>query len=84
MENISGGRVNLEKARQAIERMHKKYTDNPQSSKVLLRATAKLVKDTLFEGRIGKFTFQCDEPPERGGQDLAPSPLEFFLIGAAF
>lgn len=34
--------------------------------------------------RIGKYHFDCDEPPERGGEDSAPSPLEYFLSGTAF
>ena len=51
---------------------------------VTLRSTARLVKNTLLEGRIGRFSFQCDEPPDRGGDDLAPSPLEYFVMGSAF
>ncbi len=51
---------------------------------VTLRATAKLVENAYLEGRTGRFNFACDEPPERGGEDKAPSPLEYFLIGAAF
>ncbi len=54
------------------------------NGKVTLRATAKLVKDAFLQGRIGRFHFDCDEPPSRGGDDNAPSPLEYFLVGAAF
>jgi len=54
------------------------------NGKVTLRATAKLVKDAFLQGRIGSFHFECDEPPSRDGDDKAPSPLEYFLIGAAF
>ena len=64
--------------------MRQNYLDKPGSSIATLRATANLVKDTYLEGRVGRFHFTCDEPPERGGEDQAPSPLEFFLIGAAF
>jgi hypothetical protein len=54
------------------------------NGKVTLRATAKLVKDAFLQGRIGRFHFDCDEPTSRGGDDKAPSPLEYFMIGAAF
>lgn len=76
-------RVNLAKMRQA-------YLDGLERRKqagrgtVTLRATAKLVKDAYLQGRIGRFHFDCDEPPSRGGEDRAPSPLEYFMIGAAF
>ena len=82
MASTNKGRVNLEKARQAYEagRARREKT----GGKVTLRATAKLVKDAYLEGRIGRFHFECEEPPERGGDDQAPSPLEYFMIGAAF
>lgn len=54
------------------------------SHPVTLRATAEIVHNTHLHGRIGRFEFDCDEPPARGGVDSAPSPLEFFLSGAAF
>jgi hypothetical protein len=78
------GRTDLIKTRKAYEDMRQKYLDKPGFSVATLRATAKLVKDTYLEGRIGRFHFTCDEPPERGGEDQAPSPLEYFMIGAAF
>ena len=81
---LPSGRVNLEKARKALDAMKERYLADQRSSKATLRATAKLVKDATLEGRIGRFHFTCDEPPSRGGDDQAPSPLEYFLIGAAF
>ncbi len=84
MTDQPSGRVDLQKARQALDAMKERYQAEPRTSKATLRATAKLVKDALLEGRIGRFHFTCDEPPSRGGEDQAPSPLEYFLIGAAF
>jgi hypothetical protein len=78
------GRIDLEKGRAALAEVRSRYQADPGSSQATLRATARLVKDTFLEGRIGRFTFECDEPPSRGGEDKAPSPLEYFLIGAAF
>jgi uncharacterized OsmC-like protein len=54
------------------------------SHPVTLRATADIVSNAHLHGRIGKYEFDCDEPPERGGEDSSPSPLEYFMIGAAF
>ncbi len=84
MAEVNKGIVEVEKARKAYDEMKARYQANPASGMVTLRATARLVKNALLEGRIGKFKFTADEPPERGGDDQAPSPLEHFLIGAAF
>ncbi|MBN2256663.1 MAG: OsmC family protein [Anaerolineaceae bacterium] len=75
-------RVDLDKAQHAYEAGRERRLRT--GGKVTLRATAKLVKNTFLEGRIGKYHFTCDEPPERGGDDEAASPLEYFLTGAAF
>ena len=82
--NPNSGRVDMEKARKALDAMKVRYLADPRASKATLRATAKLVNDATLEGRIGRFHFTCDEPPSRGGEDKAPSPLEYFLIGAVF
>ena len=79
-----GGRVDLERMGKAYDEGKARYLANPGSSTVTLRATAKLVKNALMEGRIGKYHFTCDEPQGRGGEDAAASPLEYFLAGAAF
>ena len=78
------GRINLEKARKAVDLVRGNYEKKPGSSRVTQRVVANLEKDMLLKGRAGKFHFECDEPPERGGEDAAPSPLQFFMIGAAF
>ena len=78
------GRVDLAKSKRAYDEARARYIEKPGSSSVTLRATAKLVQNALLEGRIGKYHFTCDEPPARGGEDKAASPLEYFLIGAAF
>lgn len=78
------GRVDLEHMKHAYEESKVRYLANPGSSTATLRATARLVKNAYLEGRIGKYHFTCDEPVTRGGEDAAPSPLEHFLVGAAF
>jgi hypothetical protein len=76
-------RIDLAKLKDAFEDGYKKRKQSGRGS-VTLRATASLVKDAFLKGRIGRFHFECDEPPSRGGEDQAPSPLEYFLMGAAF
>jgi len=78
------GRVDLKHMKQAYDEMRVRYQENPGSSTATLRATARLVKNAYMEGRIGKYHFASDEPASRGGEDAAPSPLEHFLMGAAF
>ena len=84
MVDPPSGRVNLEKGQQALDQTRQKILNNAWDGKATLRATARLVQNAHLEGRIGRFHFEADEPPERGGDDSAPSPLEYFLIGAAF
>lgn len=54
--------------------------DNPGSSKVVFRAQTRWVEDTRCEATIREFpSFAIDEPPELGGQDGAPNPVELVL-----
>ncbi len=78
------GRVDLANSKRAYDEARARYIEKAGSATVTLRATAKLVQNAFLEGRIGKYHFTCDEPPARGGEDKAASPLEYFLIGAAF
>ena len=78
------GRVDLANSKRAYDEARARYIEKPGSSTVTLRATARLVQNALLEGRIGKYHFTCDEPPARGGEDKAASPLEYFLVGTAF
>ncbi len=78
------GRVDLANSKRAYDETRARYIVKPDSSTVTLRATARLVQNAFLEGRIGRYHFTCDEPPARGGEDKAASPLEYFLMGAAF
>ncbi len=82
--NDSEGKVDLINSKRAYDEARVRYIDKPGSSTVTLRATASLVQNAFLEGRIGHYHFTCDEPPVRGGEDQAASPLEYFLVGAAF
>jgi uncharacterized OsmC-like protein len=48
-----------------------------------IRAVAKVERNTRVGIRVGRFTFQSDEPAERGGEGAAPTPLQYFAAGIA-
>jgi hypothetical protein len=70
------------------ERMKKAYEEtraNVRKVPILTqRAVAHIDKDMHMIGRVGRFQLESDEPPERGGDDLAPAPLQYVVAGAAF
>jgi uncharacterized OsmC-like protein len=77
-------RVNLEKGRQVYEETRARFASNPALGRTTIRAVAKLLEDLHIEGRVGKFHLESDEPAVRGGTDLGPTPLQYFIAGAAF
>jgi len=84
MTEVSKGKIDLELGKQALDETREKIERGEWDGKATLRATAKVISGTYLEGRIGRFQFACDEPPNRGGTDRAATPLEYFLMGAAF
>jgi len=77
-------RINMEKGRQVYEQTRARFASNPALGKTTIRAVAKLLEDMHIEGRVGKFHLESDEPAVRGGTDLGPTPLQYFVAGAAF
>ena len=77
-----------ESPRVNLDRMRKAYEDtraNTRKTPVLTqRAVAHIDKDMHMIGRVGRFQIESDEPPERGGDDLAPAQLQYVLAGADF
>jgi hypothetical protein len=71
-----------------IERMRRAYDSTRESVRqvpvLTQRAVAHIDKDMHMVGRVGRFVLDSDEPPERGGDDLAPAPLQYVVAGAAF
>ena len=79
------GRVDLERQRAEIDRIRaEKSAKAIPDRKVTTRAVARIVADTRIEGRLGRFTVHSDEPADRGGDDTAPSPLQFLMAAVAF
>ena len=71
-----------------LDRMKKAYyATRARTQKVPVltqRAVAHIDKDMHMIGRVGRFRLESDEPLERGGDDLAPAPLQYIVAGAAF
>ena len=61
-----------------LDRMKKAYDATRASTQEIpvltQRAVAHIDKDMHMIGRVGRFLLESDEPPERGGDDLAPAP----------
>jgi hypothetical protein len=81
MEPEPQGRVDLDKMRRAYEASQERAREKPVLTQ---RAVARIERDMHMVGRIGRFRIESDEPPERGGEDLAPAPLQYIVAGAAF
>lgn len=78
------GRVNLERMRAHGAETHAQLAAAKGSRAATLRVVAGIVEDLHIEGRVASHRLESDEPPERGGSGLAPSPLQYFIAGAAF
>lgn len=80
----SKSRVDLEKMRVEYEKFRDKAKTGPNHGQISIRAVANISENVHLEGNARGFRFESDEPAERGGTNLGPAPLSFFLIGAAF
>lgn len=79
------GKVDLARQQAVIDRFRAtKSALAPEQRKVTTRAVARIVEDTRLEARLGKFTTQSDEPPDRGGDDSAPSPSQHLMAAVGF
>ncbi len=81
----SSGRVDLARQQAEIDRIRAaKSSLAPEERRVTTRAVISIVEDTKLEGRLGRFRIHSDEPAERGGDDTAPSPLQFLMAAVGF
>jgi hypothetical protein len=84
MASRSKSRVDLEKMRLEYETFRSNVTTGVNRGKITFRAVANIVENVHLEGSVRGSRFESDEPEERGGTNLAPAPLSYFLMGAAF
>ena len=84
MATQSKSRVDLEKMRLEYEKFRNSVETGANRGKITFRAVANIVKNVHLEGTVRGFHLESDEPEERGGSNLAPAPLSYFLMGAAF
>jgi hypothetical protein len=75
------GKVDLERMRRAYDESREHTREKPL---ITQRAVARIDRDLHMVGRVGKFRLESDEPPDRGGDDQAPAPLQYVVAGAAF
>lgn len=72
--------MSQETVRDALNKTIAGIQRNPKLSNVVFRAETEWQTDTLCRARIRGFpAFHIDEPPELGGQDSAPNPVELLL-----
>jgi hypothetical protein len=77
-------RVDLAKFRAIFQRTASRIQQQPDRVAASgPTASVRVVKNRLFEARVRDFTFQMDQPETRGGGNTAPSPMEYFVAGAA-
>jgi hypothetical protein len=84
MTRRSKSRVDLEKMRMEYEKFRSSVRMGANRGKISFRAVATIVENVHLEGTVRGFRLESDEPEERGGTNLAPAPLSYFLMGAAF
>ncbi len=75
--------INWSKVKNIFQRASERMKENPDRPAVgAPKATVRVIRERLFEATAEGHTFQIDEPVERGGGGLAPSPMAYFAAGA--
>jgi hypothetical protein len=78
------GRVDLERMRATYERERAGMARTAPDQRIrIIRAQASIDRDCHMVGRVGRFRLESDEPADRGGTDVAPTPLQYLLFGVA-
>lgn len=76
--------INWSKVKNIFERAMARMKENPDRPAVgAPQARVRVIRERVFEATAEGHTFQIDEPVERGGEGLAPSPMAYFTAGAA-
>lgn len=78
-------RVDLDRQMATIEHLRTTMAEKGTSERInTIRAVASILEDTHLEARVGRYHLEADEPPERGGDDHGPAPLQYMIAGVAF
>jgi hypothetical protein len=78
------GRVELDLMRAVYERERAALARAaPAERRRVIRTQASIDRNTHIVGRVGRFRLESDEPAERGGTGLAPTPLQYLLFAVA-
>jgi hypothetical protein len=84
MTSRSKSRVDLGKMRLEYDKFRSSVESGANRGKIAFRAVANIVENVHLEGTVRGFHLESDGPEEPGGTNLAPAPLSYFLMGAAF
>lgn len=84
MASLSKSRVDLGKMGLEYEKFRSSVKTGASRGKITFRAVANILENVHLEGTVRGFRLESDEPEDRGGTNLAPAPLSYFLMGAAF
>jgi putative redox protein len=73
--------MSQESVKQALSDLIGSVSSNPAAGKVVFRASTSLEDDVRCSARVRQFpVMSIDEPPELGGADAGPNPLELVLV----
>lgn len=76
--------INWGKVKKIFESVTERMSQNADRPAIgAPKAKVRVIKERLFEATAEGHTFHIDEPIERGGDGLAPSPMAYFTAGAA-
>ena len=76
--------INWTKVKNIFDGVTERMGQNPDRPAIgAPKAKVRVIKERLFEATAEGHTFRIDEPVERGGSGLAPSPMAYFTAGAA-
>lgn len=64
----------------AVQGLTRALTASPEAAKVVFRASTVSAEDALStDSRVRTFSIRLDEPPDLGGSDTGPNPVEAVL-----
>lgn len=76
-------RIDRERIRRETLERQRTFGLDPERTKIVARATVRVVEDFKHEATIGAFTLRSDESPPMG-EGSAPTPLQYFVAAVGF
>ncbi|MHA1410483.1 MAG: OsmC family protein [Candidatus Odinarchaeia archaeon] len=79
MEEVFEIKVNKEKLLNSIQEMVKLLKEDPEKGKAVFTTETSLAGNLKTKAIARDFVIKSDEPPELGGENTAPNPIELVL-----